>query len=54
MNKALKQRFITAYQWNWGCSKKEAEKAWAKMDDEGRKLTIQIFEENAKRVFNDD
>lgn len=50
----MKRRFISAYQWLYGATKAEASKAYARYDDESRKVIISIFENNAKKSFYED
>ena len=50
----MKEKFITAYTWAFGCTRADAAKAWRRADAERKNLIIASFEENAKRSFNDD
>lgn len=48
----MKARFITAYQFLCGSTRREAEAAWRRSDDMSRNLTIAIFEGNAAATFS--
>lgn len=50
----MKNRFIVAYTWAFGCSKAEAMKAYKKADSERINLIVVAFEKNAAKSFNDD
>lgn len=50
----MKERFIMAYRWAFGCSRKEANAAYLNADDERRRLIIETFEGNARKSFMDD
>lgn len=51
MNETMKQRFITAYMLRYGCSKRVAKKAWARMDDAEKLMPVILFEDNARHEF---
>ncbi len=50
----MRQMYITAYQWLYGATKREAEKAWRRSDDERRSIVIKCFTDNAKKTFTED
>lgn len=50
----MKERFISAYMWMYGCSRKEACRAFSKADTVRRELIVSAFENNSKKSFYED
>ena len=46
-----KQKFITAYSWLLGFTKREAEETYKTADEEYINVIIDVFERNAKLSF---
>lgn len=50
----MKERFITAYKWSYGATRKEALEVYRKATPEYINAIIDGFELNAKKSFYDD
>lgn len=50
----LKKRFLFAYSWIFGTTKKEAERVYRTADDDYIKSIIHSFEHNAAITFYED
>lgn len=50
----LKKRFLFAYSWIFGTTKKEAERVYHTVDDDYIKSVIDSFEHNAAITFYED
>lgn len=50
----MQKLFVSAYQYLYGGTKKEAVKSYKDNGDAYRKTVIETFLDNAKRTFNND
>ena len=50
----MEQKFIIAYTWLYGEAKSKAKQAYKSYSESERKEIIDIFENNARKVFYED